>query len=80
MGRNSRERHKAKRRAAQRRGSERPAGDAADPLGLFGARAFSARVGRNEAFNHAGNAVSAAITRDEYDRYVREGKIRVSGE
>ena len=25
-----------------------------------------------------GNAGSAAITRDEYDRYVREGKIRVS--
>lgn len=24
-----------------------------------------------------GNAVSAAITRDEYDRYVKEGKIRV---
>lgn len=24
-----------------------------------------------------GNAGSAAITRDEYDRYVREGKIRV---
>ncbi|MGV3494957.1 MAG: hypothetical protein ACO1OY_13890 [Ramlibacter sp.] len=27
-----------------------------------------------------GNAMSAAITRDEYDRYVREGKIRVSDE
>jgi len=26
-----------------------------------------------------GNAISAAITRDEYDRYVREGKIRVQG-
>jgi len=25
-----------------------------------------------------GNAVSAAITRDEYDRYLEEGKIRVS--
>jgi hypothetical protein len=25
-----------------------------------------------------GNAGSAAITRDEYDRYVREGKIRVA--
>ena len=25
-----------------------------------------------------GNAMSAAITRDEYDRYVREGKIRVT--
>lgn len=27
-----------------------------------------------------GNAMSAAITRDEYDRYVREGKIRLAGE
>ena len=26
-----------------------------------------------------GNAGSAAITRDEYDRYVGEGKIRVDG-
>lgn len=34
---------------------------AAITLGLFGARVFSARVGRNEAFNHAGNAVSAAL-------------------
>jgi len=34
---------------------------AAITLGLFGARAFSSRVGRNEAFNHAGNAVSAAL-------------------
>jgi len=25
-----------------------------------------------------GNAVSAAITRDEYDRYVKEGKIRLA--
>jgi hypothetical protein len=25
-----------------------------------------------------GNAMSAAITRDEYDRYVREGKIRAT--
>lgn len=25
-----------------------------------------------------GNAGSAAITRDEYDRYVREGKIRLT--
>lgn len=30
-------------------------------LGIVGARAFTARVGRNEAFNHAGNAVSAAL-------------------
>ncbi|HEY8359217.1 MAG TPA: hypothetical protein VIL30_17345 [Ramlibacter sp.] len=27
-----------------------------------------------------GNAVSTAITRDEYDRYVKEGKIRVADE
>lgn len=27
-----------------------------------------------------GNASAAAITRDEYDRYVREGKIRVTQE
>ena len=27
-----------------------------------------------------GNTGSAAITRDEYDRYVREGKIRLSGQ
>lgn len=27
--------------------------------------------------DHEGNAGSAAITRDEYERYVREGKIRV---
>lgn len=27
-----------------------------------------------------GNAMSAAITRDEYDRYVKEGKIRVADE
>ncbi|MDB5751480.1 MAG: hypothetical protein JWP65_1901 [Ramlibacter sp.] len=26
-----------------------------------------------------GNAISTAITRDEYDRYVKEGKIRVQG-
>ena len=40
MGRNSRERHKAKRRAAdasQRRRSERAPGEGDDPLGLFGA-------------------------------------------
>lgn len=29
-------------------------------LGLVGRRAFARRVGRNEAFNHAGNAASAA--------------------
>ena len=26
-----------------------------------------------------GNAMSAALTRDEYDRYVEEGKIRIDG-
>ncbi|NML44983.1 hypothetical protein HHL11_14590 [Ramlibacter sp. G-1-2-2] len=26
-----------------------------------------------------GNAISAAIPRDDYERYVREGKIRVQG-
>lgn len=30
-------------------------------LGLFGPKLFSKRVGRNEAFNHAGNAASAAL-------------------
>ena len=30
-------------------------------LGLVGPRLFARRVGRNEAFNHAGNAVSAAL-------------------
>jgi MFS family permease len=30
-------------------------------LGLVGPKLFSKRVGRNEAFNHAGNAVSAAL-------------------
>jgi hypothetical protein len=27
-----------------------------------------------------GNAMSAALTRDEYDRYVKEGKIRIDGQ
>jgi hypothetical protein len=27
-----------------------------------------------------GNAMSAALTRDEFDRYVKEGKIRVDGQ
>ena len=27
-----------------------------------------------------GNAGSAAITRDEYERYVKEGKIRIAGD
>jgi MFS family permease len=30
-------------------------------LGIVGPKAFARRIGRNEAFNHAGNAVSAAI-------------------
>jgi MFS family permease len=30
-------------------------------LGIVGPKAFARRVGRNEAFNHAGNAVSAAL-------------------
>ena len=30
-------------------------------LGIVGTKAFTKRVGRNEAFNHAGNAVSAAL-------------------
>jgi MFS family permease len=30
-------------------------------LGLVGSKMFAKRVGRNEAFNHAGNAVSAAL-------------------
>src|SRR5690349_18414238 len=34
---------------------------AAVTLGIVGPRAFAARTGRNEAFNHAGNAVAAAI-------------------
>jgi MFS family permease len=34
---------------------------AAVTLGIVGPRAFAARVGRNEAFNHAGNATAAAI-------------------
>ncbi|SOB87344.1 Predicted arabinose efflux permease, MFS family [Sphingomonas guangdongensis] len=36
-------------------------GLAAITLGLVGPRAFAKRIGRNEAFNHAGNAVAAAI-------------------
>ena len=34
---------------------------AAITLGVVGPRAFSRRIGRNEGFNHAGNAVSAAL-------------------
>ena len=35
---------------------------AAITLGVVGARKFSRRIGRNESFNHAGNASAAAIT------------------
>ncbi|WP_406856075.1 MFS transporter [Alsobacter sp. KACC 23698] len=34
---------------------------AAITLGIVGPQAFARRIGRNEAFNHAGNAVSAGI-------------------
>ena len=34
---------------------------AAVSLGIFGHRGFSARIGRNETFNHAGNATAATI-------------------
>lgn len=35
---------------------------AAITLGLVGQRRFSRRIGRNESFNHAGNASAAAVT------------------
>ncbi len=35
---------------------------AAITLGLVGARRFARRIGRNESFNHAGNATAGAIT------------------
>lgn len=35
---------------------------AAITLGVTGPRLFARRIGRNESFNHAGNAVAAAIT------------------
>jgi MFS family permease len=38
-----------------------PPAIAAVSLGIVGHRAFTARVGRNESFNHAGNAVAATI-------------------
>jgi predicted MFS family arabinose efflux permease len=34
---------------------------AAVSLGVVGSRAFTARIGRNESFNHAGNAMAASI-------------------
>jgi MFS family permease len=42
-------------------GSVFPPAIAAVTLGSVGPRAFTARTGRNEAFNHAGNATAAAI-------------------
>jgi MFS family permease len=42
-------------------GAVLPPAIAAISLGVVGHRAFTARIGRNEAFNHAGNAVAAAI-------------------
>jgi MFS family permease len=38
-----------------------PPAVAAVTLGIVGPRAFARRIGRNEAFNHAGNASAAAI-------------------
>jgi predicted MFS family arabinose efflux permease len=38
-----------------------PPAIAAVSLGVVGHRAFTARIGRNETFNHAGNAVAAVI-------------------
>ena len=38
-----------------------PPAIAAVTLGTFGPKAFARRIGRNEAFNHAGNATAAAI-------------------
>ncbi len=35
---------------------------AAITLGIVGSRSFSRRIGRNESFNHAGNATAGAIT------------------
>jgi MFS family permease len=37
-----------------------PPAIAATSLGIFGHRAFTRRIGRNETFNHAGNAAAAA--------------------
>jgi predicted MFS family arabinose efflux permease len=34
---------------------------AAITLGIMGPRAFTRRIGRNESFNHAGNALAAAL-------------------
>src|SRR6201997_951101 len=42
-------------------GSIFPPAIAAIALGVVGHRAFTGRIGRNETFNHAGNAVAATI-------------------
>lgn len=46
---------------AQAAGVIFPPAIAAVSLGIFGHRAFTRRIGRNETFNHAGNAVAAAL-------------------
>jgi len=38
-----------------------PPSVAAISLGIFGHALFSRRIGRNEAFNHLGNAVAAIV-------------------
>ncbi|PDT91571.1 MFS transporter [Bradyrhizobium sp. Y36] len=46
---------------AQAAGVVFPPAIAAVSLGIFGHRAFTRRIGRNETFNHAGNAVAAGL-------------------
>jgi len=46
---------------AQAAGVIFPPAIAAVSLGIFGHRAFTKRIGRNETFNHAGNAVAAGL-------------------
>lgn len=46
---------------AQAAGVIFPPAIAAVSLGIFGHRAFTKRIGRNETFNHAGNAVAASL-------------------
>lgn len=46
---------------AQAAGVIFPPAIAAVSLGIFGHRAFTRRIGRNETFNHAGNAVAAGV-------------------
>lgn len=47
--------------AAHAAGVVIPPAIAAVSLGIFGHSAFTRRIGRNETFNHAGNAVAAAL-------------------